>query len=94
VSFGNRIPFGFSASMKWQFEGDIPSKVWKGFRTKFVKEHAPGWQVKKYHTHWGKNGGDVVVTFQATNPDTAREMTGEQWEFLKATISLMAVKEA
>lgn len=92
MRFGNRIPMGFMATMKWEFEGDLPEKVWRGFRTKFIKEHAPGWEVKKLHNRYGREGGVVHVTFRTTNPDTAREMTADQWEFLKATLSLLAVK--
>lgn len=84
---------GFVANMKWQFEGDIPVKVWKTFRTKFAKEHAPGWKVKKCHQDWGRNGGTVTVSFHTTSPDTAREISAEQWEFLKATISLLVTKQ-
>lgn len=91
MSFGNTIPLGFQASMKWEFEGDIPKKIWRGFRTKFTKEHAAGWNVKKLARGWGKPS--VTVTFQTTSPDTAREMTADQWEFLKAIISLLIVKE-
>lgn len=86
------FPMGFIASMKWEFEGDIPEKVWRNFRTKFSKEHAPGWAVKKLAHKWRHNAC-VTVSFRTTNPDTAREMTSDQWEFLKATISLLAVKE-
>lgn len=86
-------PDGFCAHMKWVFEGNIPEKVWRNFRTKFVKEHAPGWTVKKLFQTW-RRGGQVVVSFHTTEPNTAREMTTEQWDFLKATISLLAVKES
>lgn len=55
MSWGSTFPMGFVASMKWQFEGDIPQKVWTNFRTKFSKKHAPGWQVKSWpraiHAH-------------------------------------------
>jgi hypothetical protein len=83
---------GFSASQQWEFEGDIPKKTWKSFRTKFAKEHAPGWRVKKLYNRY-RIVGQTVVSFQTTNADTAREMTADQWEFLKATLSLLTVKE-
>lgn len=83
-------PSGFCAHMKWSFEGNIPDKVWKQFRTKFSKEHAAGWDVKKLFQKWGR--GQVVVSFHTTDPDVARTMTTEQWEFLRATISLLTVR--
>lgn len=91
MSFGNKIPMGFMATMKREFEGDLPEKVWRSFRIKFIKEHAPGWEVKKLHNRYGRKGGNVCVTFRTTNPNTAN-LTADQWEFLKATLSLLAVK--
>lgn len=84
-------PDGFVANMKWRFEGNIPKKVWLQFRTKFAKEHAKGWAVKKQFKDWGN--GEVVISFKTTDPNVAREITADQWEFLKATLSLLAVKE-
>lgn len=86
-------PDGFVANMKWEFEGEIPPKTWKEFRTKFAKEHAPGWKVKKMTKNWRQQSA-TVVSFNTTNPDVAREIPADQWEFLKATISLLLVKEA
>jgi hypothetical protein len=93
MSYGSAgFPDGFVANMKWRFDGNIPDKVWKQFRTKFAKEHAKGWHVKKLFRPW-RSGGEVVVSFKTTDPNVAREIASDQWEFLKATLSLLAVKE-
>lgn len=91
MSFAAGFPDGFVANMKWRFDGDIPAKVWRQFRTKFAEEHAKGWKVKKLFKAW-RVGGSVVVSFKTTDPNVAREITADQWEFLKATLSLLAVK--
>lgn len=85
-------PDGFVANMKWRFEGNIPDKVWKNFRTKFAAEHSPGWKVKKNYRKW-RGGGEVTVSFHTTDPQVAATMPPDQWEFLKATLSLLAVKQ-
>lgn len=91
MSYATGWPDGFVANMKWRFDGNIPDKVWRQFRTKFAKEHAKGWAVKKLYKGW-HNAGEVVISFKTTDPNVAREITADQWEFLKATLSLLAVK--
>lgn len=93
MSGSSPFPMGFVANMKWHFDGEIPDKAWKSFRTQFSQEHAPGWVVRKQTTRSRYyRQSSVVVSFRTTNPDTAREMSSEQWEFLKAMISLLVTQ--
>lgn len=92
MSYGSSgYPDGFIANMKLRFKGDIPAKIWKEFRLNFSKTHAPGWKVKKLFKSW-RGGGEVIVSFQTTSTVTSHSMTPDQWEFLAATLSMLAVQ--
>lgn len=90
MSWGTGWPDGFIAHVKWRFPGNIPPKIWKQFRTKFSKEHAAGWEVRKNFS--SGRPGEVVVNFHTTDPAVAATMPPEQWDFLKATIGLLTVQ--
>lgn len=90
MSWGNRFPDGFVANYRFNIEGNIPDKTWKSFRTKFLKQNAPGWACSKLYDKYSKS---FRVDVRTTDVNHMNAVSKDTLDLIVATLSLLAVKE-